>query len=99
MDDAAGKPLALARYDGELPAGVLAVPLVLHGKIARDEGGDAPFVLRDLEGFRLLDGVYPDRETMAGSAGPYRSRAYRAEDLSAEPWTGGEAPAATPWAR
>lgn len=99
VDDVAGRPLALATYDGELAQGALEVPLVLFGKIARDEGATAPFVLRDVEGFRLLDGVYPDRETMATWSGPYRSRAYRAEELSAEPWRQGEPPAATPRAR
>lgn len=96
VDDAAGKPLALARFDGELSAGAVEVPLVLFGKIARDEGGASPFVLRDVEGFRLLDGVYPDRETMATWTGPYRSRPYRAEELSPEPWAGGAVPGATP---
>lgn len=86
VDDAAGKPLALARFDGELAAGAFVVPLVLHGKIARDEGGVSPFVLRDLEGFRLLEGVYPDRETLEPWAGPYRSREYRPEELSDAPW-------------
>jgi hypothetical protein len=92
IDDATGLPLALARFDGELAAGRPDVPLVLFGKIARDEGATSPFVLRDLEGFRLLDGVHPDRETMDPWAGPYRSRAYRAEELSPEPWDGGTAP-------
>jgi hypothetical protein len=50
-------------------------------------------VLRDLEGFRLLDGVYPDRETLDPWVGPYRSRAYRAEELSPAAWDGGAAPA------
>lgn len=99
VDDAAGRPLALARYDGDLAAGALEVPLVLHGKIARDEGAAAPFVLRDVEGFRLLDGAYPDRETLAGWAGPFRSRSYRAEELSPAPWAGDEGPRATPQGR
>ncbi len=93
VDDSAGKPLALARYDGELSPGRAAVPLVLFGKIARDEAAVAPFVLRDCEGFRLLDGAYPDRETMAPWPGPYRSRAYRAEDLSPAAWDGTSGPA------
>lgn len=99
VDDAAGRPLALARFDGELEAGALEVPLVLFGKIALDEGARSPFVLRDVEGFRLLDGVYPDRETMATWAGPHRSRPYRADELSAAAWTGGEAPRPTRRAR
>lgn len=98
VDDARGVPLALARFDGEAPAGVLEIPLVLFGKIARDEGGTAPFVLRDVEGFRLLDGVYPDRETMAPWVGPHRSRAYGLDELSPAAWTdGAAAPAARPW--
>lgn len=98
VDDARGVPLALARFDGELPAGLLEIPLVLFGKIARDEGGTAPFVLRDVEGFRLLDGVYPDRETMASWVGPHRSRAYGLDALSPAAWTNGDpAPAARPW--
>lgn len=93
IDDAAGMPLALARFDGELAAGRFDLPLVLFGKIVHDENGTSPFVLRDLEGFRLLDGVYPDRETLDPWAGPYRSRAYRAEELSSAAWDGGAAPA------
>jgi hypothetical protein len=93
IDDAAGMPLALARFDGELAPGRFDVPLVLFGKIVHDEGATSPFVLRDLEGFRLLDGVYPDRETLDPLAGPYRSRAYGAGELSPAPWDGGAAPA------
>lgn len=93
IDDASGEPLALARFDGELAAGRVAVPLVLFGKIARDASAASPFALRDVEGFRLLDGVYPDRETMEPWAGPHRSRAYGPEELSPEAWDGGAGPA------
>lgn len=93
IDDQSGLPLALARFDGELAAGRFDVPLVLFGKIVHDENATSPFVLRDLDGFRLLDGVYPDRETLDPWAGPYRSRAYRAEELSPAAWDGGAAPA------
>lgn len=92
VDDSAGNPLALARFDGELPAGRLEIPLVLFGKIARDASAVPPFVLRDLEGFRLLDGVHPDRETLEPWTGPYRSQRYRIEDLSPAAWAGGAAP-------
>jgi hypothetical protein len=91
IDDARGKPLALARFDGELAAGGRQVELLLFGKIARDEEAVSPFLLRDLEGFRLLDGVYPDREIMPIWNGPYRSQAYPTAALSPSAWDGGHA--------
>ena len=93
IDDGHGRPLALADFNDDLDASAREVALVLFGKIARDEGAASPYSIHDVEGFRLLDGVYPDREIFPMWTGPYRSAAYPLDQLSPEPFRQDPAPA------
>ncbi len=69
VDDADGNTFALLTFNDVLAAGRQAVPLVLFGKLMRDEHPAQPCRLRDVEGFLLLEDTMPDREMMASAEG------------------------------
>jgi hypothetical protein len=86
-DDAEGKSFAYLSENGELPAGKQAVHLRLFGKLIRDESARAPFRLRDLEGYRLLEDTYPDRNLMSGRDGVvYTTKTYTLRDFTDAEW-------------
>ena len=69
VDDADGNTFALLTFNDVLAEGRQAVPLVLFGKLMRDERPAQPCRLRDVEGFLLLEDTMPDREMMASAEG------------------------------
>lgn len=64
VDDAKGKPFALATFNDLLPAGTQDIKLVVFGKLMRDQEAAMPLTLRDVEGFLLKEDVDPDRALM-----------------------------------
>jgi hypothetical protein len=70
VDDAAGKPLALVTFNGELGAGAQQVPLQVFGRLVRDANAMFPLTLHDVEGFLLKPDAYPDRALMPPLDGP-----------------------------
>ena len=64
VDDAAGKPFALATFNDMLPAGTSEIKLTVFGKLLRDAGPAQPLTLRDVDGFLLKENVDPDRALM-----------------------------------
>ncbi len=69
VDDAAGKPVALVSFNGEVAAGAQAFKLPVFGKLVRDLKPQFPLTLRDVDGFLLQPDAFPDRATMARRAG------------------------------
>jgi hypothetical protein len=55
-----------------------------------DEGGVPPFVLRDVEGARILLGQYPDREPMLDWPAGYTTANYPLSQLSSADYTGAD---------
>jgi len=83
-----GAPVAFAAFKGELGAGEQAVPLEVFGKVLRDAGVPGPYVIRDVRGYRFLDGQYPDREQLATALDEtWTTSAYALDEFTDEPWT------------
>ncbi len=64
VDDAKGKPFALASFNDLLPAGAVEVKLSVFGKLLRDKEPALPLTLRDIDGYLLKENVDPDRALM-----------------------------------
>ena len=64
IDDARGKPFALATFNELLPAGSQEVKLMVFGKLMRDAEPALPLILRDVDGFLLKEDLDPDRALM-----------------------------------
>lgn len=61
IDDARGKPFALATFNEVLGAGTREVKLTVFGKLLMDEAPALPLTLRDVDGYLLRENVDPDR--------------------------------------
>jgi len=61
IDDARGRPFALATFNEELGAGTREVTLTAFGKLLLDEAPALPLVLRDVDGYLLRENADPDR--------------------------------------
>jgi hypothetical protein len=86
-DDAEGRSFAYLSYNDVLAAGRQEARLPLFGKLIRDEAARAPFRLRDVEGFLLLEDAHPDRAPMAPLEGvAYTTRSYSPRDFSDAEW-------------
>lgn len=91
IDDAAGRPLALAQFNGEVPRGEAEFRLPVFGKLMRDRQPAFPLVLRDVEAFLLKPDAFPDRVMLPRLAGVlHRSRSYAVASFSAAEWASEE---------
>jgi len=61
IDDAAGRPFALATFNDVLGQGAQQVLLDVHGKLLHDGAPRLPLALRDVEGYLLRENADPDR--------------------------------------
>jgi hypothetical protein len=61
VDDAHGKPFALASFNDVLGPGPNEVRLTVFGKLVRDQDAAQPLTLRDVDGYLLRENVDPDR--------------------------------------
>ena len=64
VDDAKGKPFALATFNDELRAGPNEIKLTVFGKLLHDKAPAMPLTLRDVDGYLLKENVDPDRALM-----------------------------------
>jgi hypothetical protein len=64
VDDAKGKPFALATFNDVLPAGTSEIKLTVFGKLLRDAEPAMPLTLRDVDGLLLKENTDPDRALM-----------------------------------
>lgn len=64
VDDARGKPFALATFNDLLGPGPQEVKLTVFGKLMHDGAPALPLVLRDVDGYLLRENADPDRLLM-----------------------------------
>ncbi len=64
VDDAAGKPFALATFNDVLQSGSQEIKLTVFGKLLRDQEPALPLILRDVDGYLLKENTDPDRALM-----------------------------------
>ena len=64
VDDARGKPFALATFNDILQSGPGEVKLMVFGKLMRDQDAALPLTLRDVDGYLLKENTDPDRALM-----------------------------------
>jgi len=69
IDDARGRPFALATFNEELAAGPQQVHLTVFGKLLHDGAPPLPLTLRDVEGYLLREDLDPDRLLLARREG------------------------------
>lgn len=68
--DREDNPIAYTRFKGDLERGAQEVELVFFGKVLVDQDGAGPYRLKNLRGYRLLEGKFPDRQLIP----PYSER-------------------------
>jgi hypothetical protein len=87
VDDARGRPFALATFNNVLGPGVNEVPLAVFGKLMRDGTPVLPLMLRDVEGYLLKENADPDRALMPRLEGHvYASKQYALDSFSDAEW-------------
>jgi hypothetical protein len=86
--DSTGAPIAYMRFLDTLTTASKEVRLYAFGKVILDEGGVPPFVLRDVEGWRMAIGEYPDRELMTDWPAGYTTAKYALSQLSGADYDG-----------
>lgn len=64
VDDATGKPFALATFNDVLRAGPNEIKLTVFGRLLHDKTPAMPLTLRDVEGYLLKENTDPDRALM-----------------------------------
>jgi hypothetical protein len=80
--------VAFAVFKGELGSGSQTIPLEVFGKVLRDAGVPGPYELRQVRGYRFLDGQYPDRERLADIDGTWTTEAWPLDAFGDAPWAG-----------
>ncbi|MFL6672332.1 MAG: choice-of-anchor X domain-containing protein [Massilia sp.] len=91
VDDAHGKPFALATFNDVLGPGPNDVRLAVFGKLMRDQDAALPLTLRDVDGYLLRENVDPDRALMPRLEGKVAaSKAYPLNRFSDAEWQGEE---------
>jgi hypothetical protein len=91
LDDASGKPFALLTFNDELTAGPQQIRLPAFGKLVMDRKPAFPLRLRDVDGYLLRDGGFPDRALMPRLMGiVYVTKAYPLSSFSDSEWTSEE---------
>lgn len=87
VDDARGRPFALATFNELLPAGSQEVKLMVFGKLMRDQEAAMPLTLRDVDGFLLMENTDPDRALMPRLEGKvYVGKAHALKSFSDSQW-------------
>lgn len=87
VDDAAGRPFAVATFNEVLETGPTEVKLNVFGKLMTDGAPALPLVLRDVDGYLLRENTDPDRLLVPRLQGRvYASRARSMEGVSDAEW-------------
>jgi hypothetical protein len=87
IDDARGRPYALATFNEVLGPGPNDIKLSVFGKLMIDGGAVLPLTLRDVDGYLLKENTDPDRELMPRLEGPVlTSRKRTLEGVSDAEW-------------
>ena len=87
VDDAKGKPFALATFNDLLPSGPGEVKLMVFGKLMRDQDAALPLTLRDVDGYLLKENTDPDRALMPRLEGKVHvGKAHPLKNFSDKEW-------------
>lgn len=87
VDDAAGRPFALASFNEVLGAGEQEVALDVFGKLLHDAAPRLPLTLRDVEGHLLREDADPDRLLLPRLEGRvFESRTVALDGVPDEEW-------------
>ena len=87
IDDAKGKPFALAAFNDLLPQGATEVRLTVFGKLLRDQAPALPLTLRDVDAYLLKENADPDRALMPRIEGPaHVSKVYPMKSFADAEW-------------
>ncbi|MGI4720897.1 MAG: hypothetical protein ACRYGO_20505 [Janthinobacterium lividum] len=87
VDDAAGRPFAVATFNEVLETGPREVKLSVFGKLLADGAPALPLVLRDVDGYLLRENTDPDRLLVPRLPGRvYASRTRSMEGVSDAEW-------------
>ena len=91
IDDAKGRPFALATFNEVLGPGPNDIKLTVFGKLMHDGAPALPLTLRDVDGYLLKENTDPDRELMPRLEGPVlKSRSATLNGISDAEWTSEE---------
>ncbi len=91
VDDAQGKPLAVALFNAEVAAGPAEFRLPVFGKLLRDKAPAFPLTLRDVEAFLLRPDAFPDRVMLPRLVGvQHTSKSYPLSAFSDAEWSSEE---------
>ncbi len=87
VDDARGKPFAIATFNDVLGVGAREIKLTVFGKLLTDESPALPLRLRDVDGYLLRENVDPDRLLMPRLEGRvFTSRTQNLKGVSDAEW-------------
>ncbi|MFC0250795.1 hypothetical protein [Massilia consociata] len=87
VDDARGKPFAVATFNDVLETGTREVKLTVFGKLMTDEAPALPLRLRDVDGYLLRENVDPDRLLLPRLEGQvFASRTQSMKGVSDAEW-------------
>ncbi len=87
IDDARGKPFALAVFNDEVKEGKTEFKLTIFGKLIRDKAPVFPLVLRDVDGFLLKADTFPDRDLVPRRQDKiYTTKSYSVSVFSDAEW-------------
>jgi len=84
--DATGRAVAILQFNDLIDLATREIRLLAFGKVLRDEQAVAPFTLRDLQGWRMIEQGHPDRQLLEMWAGPYVTSFYDEEVFSPREW-------------
>jgi len=82
-----GAPLAFANFKGPLEPGLQWIPLEFFGLLLIDLGASGPWQVRNLRGYRFLDGNYPDRLRLRDATMDHWTHAYELASFSQDEFT------------
>lgn len=87
VDDAKGRPFALATFNDLLHQGSNEIRLSVFGKLVRDQMPALPLTLRDVDGYLLKENTDPDRALMPRLEGTVQvAKAYPLKSFSDAEW-------------
>ncbi len=87
VDDSSGDGFGYLEWNDVLEAGQREARMCIFGLLVHDQRAESPFVLRDLEGFLLLEDRDPDRELMSVLEGKvYTTKTYPESAFSSAEW-------------
>lgn len=91
VDDAKGKPFALATFNDVLNTGPNDIKLTVFGKLLHDQQPAMPLTLRDVDGYLLKENTDPDRALMPRLEGKVLAgKPQSLKNFSEEEWQGEE---------